>query len=652
VLGLPAIALSPARAAGVILLEPEGRLLCSGAPGPRLIRAILPDGDGGQYLVTDDLRGWFDFSPAEGWDVFLIHLDRGLGPLPVGDGVYAADPCGAILLGGNADQRAGQALPWEPGTLLVAGSDARDGPPRVFVQEFDAEGRGLLGSAPVVVSNPAIDSRFPVTAPDSQGGVLIAWTEVGNPFESRILLRRLDGGGTAVWDRPVVVSAGGSAFRTADLVPDGEGGAYIAWHEWRADEPGGGSHLRVQRVGHDGQVRWSPGGLRPLEGDDGPEARLVGDGPGGVIVVSAGGAMRAQKISASGNRLWGDAGLALSDPSTAGDAISPDVSIAPDGSVYVTWLARGAVGNHRIFARRLERMGGLPWPTPVPVLAHRHGAGWRSQALLADGSLGIVWEDFREDGEIGTSDLYAQAIDRRGRTKAPPDGTPVIVAGGRQSVPMMSTPRPSGPLTGTAAGTDPPEAIIAWSDTRWTSLRGGSESIVLQTVRFSSAPRFEPIAATSLRQASTATLSLRGDDLHAGLTVDAGAGVVVEEAVVIADSEGGPGDTLHLRVRVDPAAPPGPRDLTVANPDGGSTVLASFLRIDLDPRRIDVDHSGRVDGFDLAILARSFGQMAGERLYVLDADIDVSGQVDGIDLALLAFRFGIQTAALLSAPAR
>ena len=57
----------------------------------------------------------------------------------------------------------------------------------------------------------------------------------------------------------------------------------------------------------------------------------------------------------------------------------------------------------------------------------------------------------------------------------------------------------------------------------------------------------------------------------------------------------------------------------------------------------DIDHSGRVDGYDLLLLARAFGtSMARIKPHDYDADVDLdrSWSVDGIDLAILAVEFG------------
>ena len=54
----------------------------------------------------------------------------------------------------------------------------------------------------------------------------------------------------------------------------------------------------------------------------------------------------------------------------------------------------------------------------------------------------------------------------------------------------------------------------------------------------------------------------------------------------------------------------------------------------------DVDLSGRVDGFDLARLARAFGTSLGSPAYDPGADLDRDEDVDGDDLAILASGFG------------
>jgi hypothetical protein len=61
---------------------------------------------------------------------------------------------------------------------------------------------------------------------------------------------------------------------------------------------------------------------------------------------------------------------------------------------------------------------------------------------------------------------------------------------------------------------------------------------------------------------------------------------------------------------------------------------------EIGPLLVDIDLSGRVDGFDLASLARAFATECGESNYDPRADFDIDCAVDGGDLATMAAEFG------------
>ncbi len=64
--------------------------------------------------------------------------------------------------------------------------------------------------------------------------------------------------------------------------------------------------------------------------------------------------------------------------------------------------------------------------------------------------------------------------------------------------------------------------------------------------------------------------------------------------------------------------------------------------------RGDINQDGIVDGYDLIILARSFGLMSGQKGYNMIADLASSGKVDGEDLSILASNFGRHSAGAAS----
>ncbi|MGH9798260.1 MAG: hypothetical protein ACRD5D_08925, partial [Candidatus Polarisedimenticolia bacterium] len=557
-----------------------------------------------------------------------------------GDGLFATDPCGALVYGGRDDQYIEQVVQTGADRFHVAGVTSSE-EQRVFVQAFDFEGNRLPFSD-LGLPAPETYSAYPRLAPDGRGGLFLMWTGFlpdRIPLLGQVNLIRLAADGTPLWPAPVRLSGNDDIVGfESDLQPDGEGGAYAAWREaLSVNGVAAGYGARVQRVGADGTPLWAAGGLRPCdcEGEQ-STLRLASLGDGGVLVLISTLSMRLQKMSGAGAWLWGAGGLRLSDPDAFGDAQDGRILPGPGGSLYVVWEEQRSVEGSLVLAHRLLPDGHLLWPREARLRARLTPLLRSRPALLPDGSLAVVWEDQPLDKFGDPLDLYLNVVDRRGRVKGPPAGLPIATNPGWQLQPEI-LPVPPG-LPGAEEGS---ELLVFWSDGPDFSTGTAGYALRAQRLAVRSSPRLDPVAVpASLRQEEILSLTLAGDDLQPGVRIAAGAGLIVEEAVVEAASAEAPGDLLHLRLRAERAAPPGLRDLVAVNPDGGAVALASFLSIGLHPRRVDVDRSGRADGVDLAVLARAFGQRSGEARYDPDADIDVSGLVDGADLALLAARFG------------
>ncbi len=636
----------PAFASAFRMLEPDGRLLCAGRSGARLAVHDVSDGAGGRFLITHDTMVDPD-NPPDGWlDVGVIHLDSDLRVVPMRGAPGSDDPCGALLVGGGNHQLARSAASWNAGGILLVGLEIGEAPysgnlSRIFVQAFDATGSALFGSVPLFPAEPSTGSTNSFGAPDGRGGVLLGWQQefAALPATSffpngPILVQRFDGGGNPLWPAPVRVSLDGlpdSFF--ASLVADGEGGAYVSWVELRGGEPDPSVHPRLQHVDAAGRPLWQAGGLRvdPSRLVSGA-VTLLADARG-VLAVFNGDTIRAQLFSPEGERLWGTEGVPLATSGSGIPARDPLVSAADDGNLVVTWSERGIDGLWRRLARRLRRDGSSPWPAAVMLAAGPESFDEAAQTLLPEGSLAFTWLSLDNLSGNRLHAIAAQMIDARGRIKAGPGGESVIRATAPNAWPRVF-PSAAGPHA-------TPEVSIFWGDRRPGIGVAGADNFFLQRMGFTSAPRIDPPAATTASaQGGELTLRLEGDDLQPGAHADLGPGVAVLAAQVEPILAEGPGDRLTLRLRVDSAAAVGARELGLTNPDGSWTTLPGALNVELDVRRIDIDGSGRADGFDLALLAGAFGRARGEAGYEAGADIDGSGQVDGRDLALLAGRFG------------
>jgi len=132
---------------------------------------------------------------------------------------------------------------------------------------------------------------------------------------------------------------------------------------------------------------------------------------------------------------------------------------------------------------------------------------------------------------------------------------------------------------------------------------------------------FDPLSGVDL---ASATLTINGAPVATEVTGD------LHRAVLTARPGNLSGSPWLGVLASDQAVPANQRDEDQLKFDVDSTV-----RLDGD-----LNLSGRVDGVDLVLLARSFGSQKGSGRYVAAADIDDDGKVDGSDLALLAANFG------------
>jgi len=164
-----------------------------------------------------------------------------------------------------------------------------------------------------------------------------------------------------------------------------------------------------------------------------------------------------------------------------------------------------------------------------------------------------------------------------------------------------------------------------------------------------------------------ATLAMQGSQLVLevqGASFDGLADVVVDTSAIPVGAEGAPlvifdsidviaCDRIQALVTVEPSArgfqamPTGPLSLglQLRNPDGVFNTGSVQLDVQFNPDRADVNRLqqrtvDRVDGDDLASLARAWASQIGEESFEFDCDMDGDTDVDGDDLALLATVFG------------
>ncbi len=204
----------------------------------------------------------------------------------------------------------------------------------------------------------------------------------------------------------------------------------------------------------------------------------------------------------------------------------------------------------------------------------------------------------------------------------------------------------------------------------WTDSSGEdwhySDLVVGDVAPFSSrGPRIDGRLKPDLVAPGAATISARDSGTH----IESGEPLAGESSQVI-DNNGqrgvGPSDYYVMRgtsmaspmaagvaalvIQANPQLSPGgvleamsrtASSAAAPNVESGSGLIDAMAAVNRATTiRADFDESLRIDGFDLARLARAFGAAGGEAGFDSAADLDASGMVDGNDLAILASLFG------------
>ncbi|HEY6865994.1 MAG TPA: hypothetical protein VI792_01990, partial [Candidatus Eisenbacteria bacterium] len=252
----------------------DGLAVCPG-PGSQSLPAIASDGAGGVFIVWQDRRG----GPG---DIDLERLDPS-GMLAPG---WPAE--GLVVCGAPDNQGSPAMIADGAGGVFVAWSDHRAGNDDIYAARIDAAGSPVAGwiADGTPVSTAPGDQRKPVLVADGAGGIDVAWQDLrGASWD--LYAMRLAGDGTpaAGWSPDGVALCAADGDQTAlQIAPDGAGGVFAAWQDPRA----GGPHIYAQHVDGSGATAagWPGDGLALCTAPGSQVSpRIVPDGSGGAIVA-------------------------------------------------------------------------------------------------------------------------------------------------------------------------------------------------------------------------------------------------------------------------------------------------------------------------------------------------------------------------------
>jgi hypothetical protein len=280
---------------GVLKWTPNGVSVCS-ANGHQTIRGIHADGNGGAIVVLSDGR-----DDSNDYNIYAQRIDA------YGNQLWGLNGRAVCMAPGN--QLVVQSEMVSPNRIIITWEDSRSAMTKIdiYAQGLDFLGNPLWTADGEAICTQLNDQRYPCIVPDGEGGAIIAWQDLRTGSNSKdIYAQRIDANGVKLWASWGVAVCSAASYQTeAVMVPDGEGGAIIAWKDYRDLTYW---HIYTQRINADGTGEWTVDGVPVCISDNHvDEIRAVADGAGGALFAwkdwrnASGVSIYAQRIDAAGN---------------------------------------------------------------------------------------------------------------------------------------------------------------------------------------------------------------------------------------------------------------------------------------------------------------------------------------------------------------
>ncbi len=323
-------------------------------------------------------------------------------------------------------------------------------------------------------NNPAINNLVAKTNGDDQlasaitdgaGGTILFFSR----NDDDVFMQKVSATGTLPWspgNNPTMVCQEINYQGNIVAIPDGTGGAFVAWEDYRHMDVYG--EIYMQHISATGAALWEANGRRitiSATVDDYFPA-VCTDGAGGVIVswirdndlddIQA----FAQRINSTGTTLWATNGVQVctapgfrggnnivSDGSNGCILFFLDTRNDPNGSDYA-YIDSNDITNGDIYAQRISASGSRLWTNNGVAVCTATGnqESFTTGTAIPDGNGGAIFafDDARNDvpdvdGNPTNYDLYVQKLNSNGVAQWAQNGVPLSNAGGNQYINGVST---------------------------------------------------------------------------------------------------------------------------------------------------------------------------------------------------------------------
>lgn len=321
------------------------------APGGQETPQICSDGSGGAIIVWRDYRSGPDPS-HELCDVYVQRIDSTGNIQWAPNGILISDTNHYMNSGGVhpkiiSDGEGGAIIVWE---------DNRNGSNNIYAQKINSAGDIQWTANGVAVCEAPNTQTLPVMCSDGAGGAIFTWLDDRDYFSlyHDIYAQRVNSIGDIQWNLDGNPICKLEEFQWyAQICTDGEGGAIIAWQDYRNDN----ATIYTQKINTNGEVLWDLNGKRVAD----PaylyyqfDPKICSDNMGGAIISwvesspsQPNTTLNVQQIDSEGRLNWFKNGLIVRNLS---------------GGVYDLQLCNDIYGNALMAWRDFRRVNMISTP--------------------------------------------------------------------------------------------------------------------------------------------------------------------------------------------------------------------------------------------------------------------------------------------------
>jgi len=318
------------------------------------------------------------------------------------------------------------------------------------------------------------EQSAPVLVGDGKEGAFVIWRD---KRESRVAIyaQHLNHLSQPTWQQDGILVATSAKDQLAlAAISDDKNGALIFWQDLRNDV----GDIFGQRVDASGNLLWGAAGLQIVQANNKQsDPKVVSDGEGGAFVVyrdfkSGNEDIAVQRIENTGKILFEPAGRIVAQG--LGNQTLGGVTATADGGFVAVWSDNSA-GLSRVAAQRFDAKANPQWATTFLVTASIRSTQTSPVVYVgandtdAHGNTFVVWSDNRNRN----FDLFAQKIDAAGLPQWGLLGVTICKASNDQDNPRLVSDGSDG-------------VIVAWEDQR-----SGKTDIYAQAVNAAGQMRWQ-----------------------------------------------------------------------------------------------------------------------------------------------------------------